>query len=1227
VRQATYRLIATPSFTMFLFRAVYKSGSGRFLHFVLLLVAGTAATVNAQSPVSNLHVRILNARLPLQPLDSLTVVPPLIRISDADNDQPIPSDFFTLHFNRLQIDTARLRNAFPRCSKIQVTYRTLPYNLSAPVARLDTAAIRRKTNGNAIEFDYTPYEPPTKPWESSGLNTNGAYTRGLSFGNSQNLVFNSNLNLQLSGKIGNDLEIQGVLSDNSIPLQPDGTTRQLQQFDRVFIQLKRKNAVLTAGDFDLVRPANGYFSNYFKRLQGAMVEYRETGNPFRMDAQPAPGKSTDTLSVRAAAAISKGKFARQTIAGQEGNQGPYRLQGAEGEQFIIVLAGTEKVYFDGQLLRRGLTDDYTIDYNLGELTFTAKRLITKDSRILVEFEYSVQNYLRSTIAANLAWNTPGAKIYFNLYSEQDGRTSSGAQSLTDNQRRRLAEVGDNLRNAYASGIDTLTAFDPARVLYRIADSVICGVHVPVLIYSTNPDSAHYAARFTEVPAGQGHYILAPSAANGRVYRWVGADPLTCQPRGNFEPFIKLVAPELRQLYTIGAEIKPVKNATLRAEAALSNRDFNRFSPLGDGNNLGGAGFLAYQQRLLTGKQGWEATVQANYEYTARTFAPVNPYRPAEFTRDWNTDNSRDTTAESLAKGGFTLRKSNWGSAGYEFGTYSRAGVYDGRRHTGQIRLQRGGFDFIAEVNLLETTGKLERSRFSRPKFDLSRTFSKSGKAGQKTPFFKIGLAGEREKNERYALGADTLVRTSFWYDLLRLYAQTSDIQRPWQMGASLSERTDYAPTGQLLKRSTIAREANLNGKWQPPATGKSTNQQLNWTITYRTLRVTAPNLTTQKAQETYLGRIDYNISAWKNALYFTTGYELGSGQSPKVEFNYLRVNPGQGQYTWIDRNNDGIIQLDEMEIAAFQDQASYVRVAVTTTDFIRTNNLLLNHNLRLEPRMLWQGTTPRTWQQLVGKLSTQSTLQINRHTYAGARNVAAWNPFQLNIPDSSLVTINTSIRNTLFVNRANPAWDASLTQGDLQSQVVLTTGFEHRHNADYTLHGRLNLSQQWSTEADITQGLKNNENQSFATRNYQIHSWEAGPKLTWMPVRTFRTIFNFQWRDSRNTVGEQEKSRQTNWNTEITWTPQTAPTTQGFHAATSLRIKGTFADIHFTGAANTAVAFVMLDGLQDGRNYIWSINLDRQLSKSMQISLNYEGRKTGSHSIVHVGRAQVRAIF
>ncbi len=1256
-----------------------------------LLLACCLPALAANAQLSNLRERVLDAQSPIQILDSLTVSAPLISVSDAFSGQKMELHFFALENNRLRIDTATLRQSFPECSKILVRYRVLPFNLSAKISRLDTISIRRRINADAIEFDYEPYQPGKPLWEQSGLSSSGAYTRGLSFGNSQNLVFNSNLNLQLNGKLGNDLELTAALSDNTIPLQPDGTTRQLQEFDRIFIQLKRKNITLTAGDFDLTRP-EGYFSNYFKRLQGAMVTVdglRSTVNGTRFTGDGTGSTVNGTrLSgngrLRAAAAISRGKFARQIIQGQEGNQGPYRLQGAEGERFIIVLAGTEKVFADGQLLRRGQEDDYTIDYNLGELSFTARRLITKDIRIIVEFEYAVQSYLRATMAANASWELPRSKVYFNAYSEQDSRNNGGAQELSLSDRSQLAQVGDDLKNAYAIGIDTLDTFDPARVLYSLIDTILCGQSRQILNYSTNPDSARYAARFTEVPTGQGNYVLANTAANGRVFRWSPPDPISCQPTGNFEPIVRLIAPEARQLYTLGGDFKPFKNTKLQAELALSGRDLNRFSPLGNADNVGAAAVMGWRQdfgfgkrlpggtafspsgsALLTGPdsnrvRGVNAPVPdglkampprnfrgnyfANYEFVARDFRPLNPYRPAEFSRDWNIGLSQDTTAEHLAKAGIFLEKHHLGEIRYEFGAFKRTGFYEGFRHSGGWRLSSPaasgnrwlqGWDFSGEANLLQTDGTAERSRFSRPKADLSRTFFVQKDSASQRALIKIGLYGEREKNARQSAGIDTLSKASFWYDLLRVYFQTPEKQGACQYAGHLSQRNDYAPAGPFFQQNTEARELNLNGSWnnssppssaQPITKTRKTTHQLTWVLTLRRLRILAPELTQEEPQNTYLGRADYSLSAWKNALGFSTGYELGSGQSPRTEFNYLAVNPGEGNFTWVDRNRDSILQVDEMEIAVFQDQANYVRVAVTTPYYIRTNNVGLNQTLRLEPRLLWP-TAKRGWRKRLARVSTQSTLQINRRTFSGASGIRPWDPFQNNLADSSLATLSSAVRNILFLNRAQPAWDASLSAGDNRSQLALTTGFEQRRARDYVLHLRANLSRRWSAEADFSNTFKSNDNQAFETRNYRLTGWDLGPKMTWLPVRGFRMIAQMKWETSRNTLAGAERADQTNWSAELIWNPTSKPNSQGFKAATSLRLKGTFADVRYTGASNSAVAFAMLEGLQDGKNFLWNLTLDRQLSRSMQLSLNYEGRKTGENRVIHVARAQVRAVF
>ncbi|MBL7775222.1 MAG: hypothetical protein JNK89_04425, partial [Saprospiraceae bacterium] len=905
--------------------------------------------------------------------------------------------------------------------------------------------------------------------------------------------------------------------------------------------------------------------------------------------------------------------------------GPYRLQGAEGERFIIVLAGTEKVFVDGQQLQRGLDDDYVIDYNLGEIAFTPRRLISKDSRIIVEFEYAVQAYLRSTFTADWEQQFSRGRFFLNAYSEQDSRNAGGAQDLSPEQRGRLAEVGDALQNAYASGVDTLeagAAADPGRVLYRWVDTLACGIPVAVLAYSTQPDSARFAARFTEVPMGQGNYVQVQSGANGRVFRWVAPDPATCQPSGNFEPVVRLIAPEARQLFSGGADWAPGRHTALRAELALSNRDLNRFSPLDDGDNAGLGGFFSLRQNVLpaAAEKGWSLEAQGSYEFANRRFQALNPYRPQEFVRDWNIGLADSAVTEHWLRSGVQLQRRDWGSARYDFGAFLRQSRYDGLRHQGQVQLQRGGFALLAEVNVLDATGAVERSRFSRPKFDLSKTFFSQ----KQTPLLTLGAYGERERNARRLAQADTLNPASFWYDLGRIYLKKPESEgAAWQWSASWMHRNDYAPAGRAFRQNTAVDEANLQGAW---ARTERASQSLRWNLSWRELRIVDRERTSLEPQQSYLGRVDYSITAWKNALNFTTGYELGSGQSPRLEFSYLRVNPGEGQYSWIDRNRDSVLTVDEMELAVFQDQANYLRVAVTTPDYVRTNNVVLNQSLRLEPRVLW-AQSARRWKRLLSRFSTQSNLQINRRVLAAARDEAAWNPFDLAIADTALVSVSAVSRQVLYLNRADPAWDASLALTDNRGRNALTTGFESRRLAERTLHGRVNFGRAWSLELDLSRGSRDNDSEQFDARDYRIGSWKIAPQLSWLPQRALRLVAAYSWQDGRNTLSSAETALQNNWSAELSWNPPGKANSAGFRPLTALRAKTSFAQVAYSGQANSAVAYAMLDGLQNGRNVLWSLNLDRQLSRSVQLSLNYEGRKTGENRVVHVGRAQVRAVF
>jgi hypothetical protein len=1204
----------------------------------LLLVA--VAVAHGQS--GSMRTRILLANKPAQVLDTLTIVTPLIAVNDADNGQSLEPRHFNVQNNTLRMDTAALRAAYPMCKHLQVTYRVLPFDLSRPVQRLDTARIRRAGSTDDIAFDYTPFEPTQRSLLASpGIKSNGAYTRGLSVGNNQNLVFNSNLNLQFEGKLGDDLQIKGALTDNSVPLQPDGTTRQLQEFDRIFIELKRRQSTLAAGDLDFVKPANGHFSNYFKRVQGAQVTVPLTFGRVPTVPPSAPQTPLSTPlpqagTLRAGVGVSRGKFNRQIIAGQEGNQGPYRLQGAEGERFIIVLAGTERVFADGQLLQRGAADDYVIDYNLGEITFTPKRLITKDIRLIVEFEYAVQNFLRSTATTHATWPLSKGKVWLNLYSEQDSRTSSGGQDLSENERVRLAQAGDNLREAFASGVDTLTDFDPGRVLYRWVDTLTCnGQPQRILVYTTNQESARLAVRFSEVPNGQGNYVQAPGSTNGRVFRWVAPDPATCQPRGNYEPIVRLIAPEQRQLYTVGAEYQITPRTFVTTEAALSQRDLNRLSPLDQADNIGLASVLRARHQLLQAErhQGWNVLLTGHYEHTSKHFQALNPYRPAEFVRDWNSDAGTTIgsqlpppTAEHLGASRIEVNKPKAGlQAHYEWGGYVRTDLYEGQRHAAHVQIRHNGWEGSATWNTLQSDGIREKTRFSRPKADLARVFYTL----KRQPALRLGVYAEREKNERRLAGTDTLNRTGLWYDVGKIYATMPAPVRGFTMGAFVSQRRDYTPNGRTFGHNTTANEANINGAWNPVPSPRPATQSFTWNITWRELRIVNQELTPLEGQQTYLGRVDYNISTLKNGIAFTTGYEVGSGQTPKIEFNYLLVNPGEGQYTWIDRNRDSLLQVDEMEVAVFQDQASYVRVAITTTEYQRTNNVAWNQNLRIEPRLWWPQA--KGWKGYLARISLQSTWQTNRRVLSAVGGAAAWSPLGGGIPDSAIVSTQVTGRHALFLNRANPRWDVSLARNDTRGRVLVTTGLEARRVADWTLHGRVNAGTRWSIEGDAARIGRLNDSENFNNRDYDIRGWEGGPKLSWIPNRQLRLVGKYILKTRKNTLESAENAAQNDFQAELTWNPSSKAKglgTSGFRAATSLRTKVTIANIKYVGAPNTPVAFAMLEGLQDGRNFLWSVTLDRQLSRSMQLNLNYEGRQTGTNArLVHVGRVQVRAVF
>lgn len=62
-------------------------------------------------------------------------------------------------------------------------------------------------------------------------------------------------------------------------------------------------------------------------------------------------------------------------------------------------------------------------------------------------------------------------------------------------------------------------------------------------------------------------------------------------------------------------------------------------------------------------------------------------------------------------------------------------------------------------------------------------------------------------------------------------------------------------------------------------------------------------------------------------------------------------------------------------------------------------------------------------------------------------------------------------------------------------------------------------------------------------------------------------------------------------------------------------------------STSSPVAYTILEGLLPGKNYLWDIDFTKKLGSSLELSLQYEGRKAADSPIVHTGRASLRALL
>jgi hypothetical protein len=1072
---------------------------------------------------------------------------------------------------------------------IFITYRKLI--ISITYQNKDIRAIRRAAEQNP--FSYTPSANQTFA-NYGNLKTAGNVSRGIGFGNAQDVVVNSNLNLRLSGTLANDVEVLAVISDENNPIQPEGNTQQIQDFDQVYITLKRDSLKLTLGDFLMSRPANSYFLNYYKKSRGVQLSNVKWYDQWR-------------VATEAEAAISRGRFSRNTIDGIEGNSGPYRLSGDNGEIFIVVIAGTENVYLDGKQLERGEDNDYVINYNTGEITFTPRILITRYSRIVAEFQYSDRNYGRSVAHLGTAITKGKFTVYANGFNEMDLRSQPFQQNLNGfdsllgkSATDILAESGDSL--AFFSNVRPQTAYNNDRIMYTRAD---VGLEQRYS-YAANPDTVaqFYEVIFSNVGFGNGSYRQAQSAANGKVFEYIGTNA------GDYDPIEVLVAPQRLNTLNLGV-VMQTEGRKAGIEYTISSLDKNTLSSLDDSDNQGFGLKLFQTTNKRLKDSSWLFTSDLNYELVSDKYNYVERYRNVEFDRKWNKVLSNPSALaqfipqyEHIANATFGLAKSPGKYVNNNTSVFYRPNSFTGFSNLTNLGAIWKKISLVSSLELLNSATALsDTSEVSNAFHSASATLSR--------PIWRL-VGGLGFADERSAFKKDSLQLQSYSYRSYSVFIRNSDTGR-LKYNLNATQRIDDRPKNNELATATIGRDINLQSSY----TSKK-SQRVDFNTIYRQLQIKDTTLSTKPVERTLQSRIELDFHFWKKFIRSRTFYQVGTGQEQRREFQYLQVQAGNGVYIWNDYDTNNIKTLNEFEVASDLDRAraDYIKIFTPVAGFITTNSNKISQTIELNPAVFY--TQKSSKKAVWARFNSLTTLILDKKILPTSIGQFL-NPIQQNLTDTNLISNSQSFRSTLFYNRGNPRYGIDYTYINNNSKVLLTNGFDSRSIQDNILNTRINIGRKLTLDTRLVQGDRLYLSQFFADRSYQYQYYEVAPKLALVIKNTYRFELLTKYYKATNKA---EYGGESSENIELGGTFKYTQAGKG-----TMNIGAKYIKVKFDGDTRSTLGYELLRGLQNGDNATWNVGYQRTLANNIQVIVSYDGRKSEDAPVIHIGRLVARYLF
>jgi len=1002
-------------------------------------------------------------------------------------------------------------------------------------------------------------------FEEEKIRSRGSLIRGVKIGSSEGLSLNSGLRLQLDGEVAEGVMLVASMTDQNTPFQPSGNTQSLKEIDKISIGLSGADFSMILGDIEVDYQETN-FANYRRKLQGGKGRAKI-------------GSSEISL----AGAVSRGKFRTVSFTGIEGNQGPYKLGGDEGTINVFVIAGSEKVYIDGERMVRGETNDYVIDYSNADLKFTPYRIITSDSRITVDYEFSDRSYNRSVVASSVSTILSDGKVKFGgrFIRESDDRNQPIGSDFNSSEINALSLSGDG--NAFADGGVRVGAgmgayekvFNSER-----GDSIFSFV-------GRDADGSfigEWAVLFTQVGAGLGDYdnhigdSLFVSADGNLFFDHVG------EGKGSYIAKKLLKTPLSQSIFSIDLSLHPNKNLKIESEIGLSEQDKNTFSSIADGDNSGTA-FLLKSEYNSTEKDEIGIIIDGYFRRIEDNFNPLGRIDEIEFDRKWNIPsgfNGTETIMQSGAK--LSSKKGNeiygkignleienrWRSNRSELGT------------SGTIPL--GGKYFLNQENLSSNT---------IDNFTKSEWVRRKGRIEKKVRSFSPYVGFEFEDKE----DVDS-VSTGFKFteSFVGLKAEKTGSLNAF---VEYRERDDEQFLENILQPRSNAISRTLG--FEIPS-NKIFSSTLRVSRRTRTFLGGGEFKAIPATSKSNLIAIRTNFHPFDGAFRLTTDYraanELISGQ----ERIYLRVEEGRGNFRFDEDVNEYIPD----ETGDF-----VLRIRQTNT-FEPVTDLRLNIRLTISPKRMkkkrgrtvnkgfWQQFSSRTFIRIDEKSKESDTASLFLFKNSVFRN------------NNTTIRGNLTFEEDLTLLEKRDGSSLRLRYRyfeEMNNQFI--TGGEEKLTRETSFRWKKTMSRstRYEFEGNHLSTIKNFV--SISRRSRKINTNELSLNLSHLPSSKieFGSKIKFGWdTDSKQSSDIKATLR------DIELRNNYFLKKRGM-----IRLLVGWARVNVS-PGNSPITFEMADGFKEGDNFKWSVGVDYRIGRNLNALLTYEGKNESFRETRHMVR-------